>query len=143
MQKHLAKDLDDEGENISLSDEEQTSPYLNHQDKKLHRSTILDQDYENDSLISLNKNDKDSSESSLTGSSDGILPLLEGFVKKGDLSSIKQFQCLIKGEIQKALIYRAIEQRQVQMLKYLMTETGKIGMNLSLLHIACRSKENT
>lgn len=29
------------------------------------------------------------------------------------------------------------------MLKYLMTETGKIGMNLSLLHIACRSKENT
>lgn len=42
MQKHLAKDLDDEGENISLSDEEQTSPYLNHQDKKLHRSTILD-----------------------------------------------------------------------------------------------------
>ncbi len=28
------------------------------------------------------------------------------------------------------------------MLKYLLTETGKLCMNLNLLHIACRSKDN-
>jgi hypothetical protein len=58
---------------------------------------------------------------------DGILPLLEGFIKKGDLTSVKQFKCLIKGEIQKALIYRAIEFKQVTILKYLLKETSKLN----------------
>jgi hypothetical protein len=44
---------------------------------------------------------------------DGILPLLEGFCKKGDYKSLHQFRELIKSNVQKSLLYRAIEFKQV------------------------------
>lgn len=40
------------------------------------------------------------------------------------------------------LLYRAIEFKQVEVLKFLLTETQRLSQNYNLLHIACRSKEN-
>lgn len=44
---------------------------------------------------------------------EGILPLLESFCKKSDIKSLTQFKNLIRGQVQKSLLYRAIEYRQV------------------------------
>lgn len=58
---------------------------------------------------------------------EGILPLLEAFCRKGDISSLSQFSNLIKGDGFKTLLYRAIEHRQVEVLKYLLSLTSKSG----------------
>ena len=44
--------------------------------------------------------------------------------------------------MQKVLLYRAIEYKQVNVLKYLLSETQKLTSNYNLLHIACRSKDS-
>jgi hypothetical protein len=68
--------------------------------------------------------------------------LLEAFCRKGDITSLSQFSNLIKGDGFKTLFYRAIEHRQVEVLKYLLTQTAKLGQNFNLLHIACRQKDS-
>eukprot|EP00347_Sterkiella_histriomuscorum_P010547 403375863 len=154
--QQLTRDIVEESENINNSDEERMHIATqriegNHQ----MRSTIIDKDlHQNDSSPDKDPQLEDSQDMSGSSSrqsydpqndSDGILTLLEGFVKKGELASIRQFQCLIKGEIQKALLYRAIEHKQVEMLKYLLTadKSLKLQQNLNLLHIACKQKDNS
>jgi hypothetical protein len=79
------------------------------------------------------RDDGESSESSFSKVNnmhedvEGILPLLEAFCKKGDITSLSQFSNLIKGEGIKTLLYRTIEYRQVEVLKYLLTQTQKPG----------------
>jgi hypothetical protein len=111
LSKHKGKDISDEGENINASDEEVVMVNTNH--VHLLRSTIMDKDTNdivNDTIKSIDRENRDiipmsndgvsSSESSFNGSEgDGILPLLEGFIKRGDMQSTKQFKCLVKGEI--------------------------------------------
>lgn len=142
VKSYQKREVLDEGENINASDEEREVAT-----KEVMRSTVLDKDVHNDSVVTVQQHQgdcsedlsKSSSQSSMEGSDgEGILPLLEGFVKKCDLASIKQFQCLIKGETQKSLLYRAIEHKQISMVRYILTETAKVTMNLNLLHIACR-----
>jgi ribosomal protein S18 len=67
-----------------------------------------------------------SSESSYENEGDGIVPLLETFCKKGDLNSLQQFQSLIVADTQRLLLHRAIEYKQLEILKFILTQTGKI-----------------
>jgi len=64
--------------------------------------------------------------------------MLEGLCFNGDVKTLSQVKDIIKGDIQKVLLHRAIEYNQVEVLKFLLNDCAQVTQNYNLLHIACR-----
>ena len=73
-----------------------------------------------------------------------FIPVLEGYCRRGDAKGLTEFIKREKAvtpkilENKRALIYLAIEAKQAQILKVLLTSLPPYQENYNLLHIACR-----
>ena len=76
-----------------------------------------------------------------------FIPIIEGYCKKGDLLKLSEFiskeKSLLSYVIEnlRSLMYKSIEAKQHQILKYLLTSLPQ-SQNYNLLHIACRPNLN-
>ena len=97
MKKQPAKQLDDEGENAIFSEDEGESRAVSPREKVPNKDTVLDQDnrdllknkYFSSSNSEINSKDIEECEKKVfQNEATGILPLLEGLCRKGDLKSL-------------------------------------------------------